>query len=218
MRLIFLGPPGSGKGTQSEFICKDFKIVQLSTGDLLRYHRKNGTELGKKAQEFMDKGELVPDDLIIEIIKNELNKEEYRNGFLLDGFPRTINQAEALDKLLAELNLNLDAVLVLNVPTEELITRLTARRTCPICGKTYHLIYNPPNKEGKCDLDGGELYQRSDDNEATVRNRLEVYEKQTKPLIDYYKSKGLAYFIDGVGKIEEIYSKINTILSNIRKQ
>jgi len=122
MRLIFLGPPGSGKGTQSEFICKDFHIVQLSTGDLLRYHRKNGTELGKKAQEFMDKGELVPDDLIIEIIRNELKKEEYSNGFLLDGFPRTITQAEALDKLLAELNLHLDAVLVLNVPTEELLS------------------------------------------------------------------------------------------------
>jgi adenylate kinase len=217
MRLIFLGPPGSGKGTQSEFICKDFHIVQLSTGDLLRYHRKNGTELGKKAQEFMDKGELVPDDLIIEIIRNELKKEEYSNGFLLDGFPRTITQAEALDKLLAELNLHLDAVLVLNVPTEELITRLTARRTCPICGKTYHLIYNPPKVDGKCDLDGGELYQRSDDNEETVRNRLEVYEKQTKPLIDYYQSKGLAYFIDGIGKIEDIYSKIKAILDSIKK-
>jgi adenylate kinase len=215
--LIFLGPPGSGKGTQSEFICKDFHIVQLSTGDLLRYHRKNGTELGKKAQEFMDKGELVPDDLIIEIIRNELKKEEYSNGFLLDGFPRTITQAEALDKLLAELNLHLDAVLVLNVPTEELITRLTARRTCPICGKTYHLIYNPPKVDGKCDLDGGELYQRSDDNEETVRNRLEVYEKQTKPLIDYYQSKGLAYFIDGIGKIEDIYSRIKAILDSIKK-
>jgi adenylate kinase len=217
MRLIFLGPPGSGKGTQSEFICKDFHIVQLSTGDLLRYHRKNGTELGKKAQEFMDKGELVPDDLIIEIIRNELKKEEYSNGFLLDGFPRTITQAEALDKLLAELNLHLDAVLVLNVPTEELITRLTARRTCPICGKTYHLIYNPPKVDGKCDLDGGELYQRSDDNEETVRNRLEVYEKLTKPLIDYYQSKGLAYFIDGIGKIEDIYSRIKAILDRIKK-
>jgi adenylate kinase len=217
MRLIFLGPPGSGKGTQSEFICKDFHIVQLSTGDLLRYHRKNGTELGKKAQEFMDKGELVPDDLIIEIIRNELKKKEYSNGFLLDGFPRTITQAEALDKLLAELNLHLDAVLVLNVPTEELITRLTARRTCPICGKTYHLIYNPPKVDGKCDLDGGELYQRSDDNEETVRNRLEVYEKQTKPLIDYYQSKGLAYFIDGIGKIEDIYSRLKAILDSIKK-
>jgi len=215
--LIFLGPPGSGKGTQSEFICKDFRIVQLSTGDLLRYHRKNGTELGKKAQEFMDKGELVPDDLIIEIIRNELKKKEYSNGFLLDGFPRTITQAEALDKLLAELNLHLDAVLVLNVPTEELITRLTARRTCPICGKTYHLIYNPPKVDGKCDLDGGELYQRSDDNEETVRNRLEVYEKQTKPLIDYYQSKGLAYFIDGIGKIEDIYSRLKAILDSIKK-
>lgn len=213
MRLIFLGPPGAGKGTQAEFICRDFHIKQLSTGDLLRFHRKEGTELGKKAQEFMDKGELVPDSLIIDMIKEELAKPEYSNGYLLDGFPRTIAQAEALDKLLEELGQKLDAVLVLEVPTEELVNRLTARRTCKICGKTYHLIYNPPKQEGICDLDGGELYQRTDDNEETVRNRLAVYEKQTKPLIEYYSKQGLAYFIDGLGKIEEIYQRIHQVLS-----
>lgn len=212
MRLIFLGPPGAGKGTQAEFICRDFNIKQLSTGDLLRFHRKEGTELGKKAQEFMDKGELVPDSLIIDMIKQELAKPEYQNGYLLDGFPRTIKQAEALDKLLDELGQKLNAVLVLEVPTEELITRLTARRTCRVCGKTYHLIFNPPKQEGICDVCGGELYQRPDDNEETVRNRLTVYENQTKPLIDYYDKKGLAFHIDGKGKIEEIYTIIKNIL------
>ncbi|MEJ5286392.1 MAG: Adenylate kinase [Candidatus Kapaibacterium sp.] len=214
MRLIFLGPPGAGKGTQAEFICRDFNIKQLSTGDLLRYHRKEGTELGKKAQEFMDKGELVPDSLIIDMIRSELKKPEYQNGYLLDGFPRTIAQAEAFDKLINELGQTLNAVLVLEVPTEELVTRLTARRTCRVCGKTYHLVYNPPKQEGICDVCGGELYQRSDDNEETVRNRLAVYEKQTKPLIEYYELKGLAYHIDGKGKIEDIYSRIKEILQN----
>ncbi|MGB9770807.1 MAG: adenylate kinase [Candidatus Kapaibacteriota bacterium] len=215
MRLIFLGPPGAGKGTQAEFICRDFNIKQLSTGDLLRAHRKQGTELGKKAQQFMDKGELVPDSLIIDMIKEELTKPDFKNGYLLDGFPRTIGQAKALENLLNELGQKLNAVLVLDVPTEEIVKRLTARRTCRICGKTYHLIFNPPRQDGVCDIDGGELYQRTDDNEETVRNRLAVYENQTKPLIDYYENKGLAIHINGSGEIEEIYNDIKKILTNL---
>ncbi|MGQ9818347.1 MAG: adenylate kinase [Candidatus Kapaibacteriales bacterium] len=212
MRLIFLGPPGAGKGTQSEFICRDFNIRQISTGDILRAHRNEGSVLGKRAQEFMDKGELVPDSIIIEMIHDELQKPEYQNGFLLDGFPRTIAQAEALDSLLNSLKTKLDYVLVLEVPSEELIKRLTARRTCRICGKTYHLITNPPKVDGKCDIDGGELYQRTDDNEETVRNRLTVYENQTKPLINYYSLFNLVHKIDGIGKIEDIYDRIKKVL------
>ncbi|MCX7879820.1 MAG: adenylate kinase [Ignavibacteria bacterium] len=217
MRLIFLGPPGAGKGTQSELICKDFGIKQISTGDLLRYHRIEGTELGKKAQFYMDKGELVPDEIIIEMIRNELRKTEYLDGFLLDGFPRTIPQAEALDKLLSDSGLKLDAVLVLIVPMEELVARLTARRVCPKCGKVYHLISNPPKNDNICDIDGIELYQRTDDTEETVRNRLNVYEQQTAPLIGYYENQGLAYKVDGNGKIEDIYKKIKDIILKILK-
>ncbi len=213
MRLIFLGPPGAGKGTQAEFICRDYGIRQLSTGDILRAHRKNGTPLGLKAQQFMDCGELVPDAIIIDMIREELQKPELKNGYLLDGFPRTIAQAEALDKLLEEMHQQLDAVLILDVPIEELVTRLTARRTCKVCGKTYHLIYNPPKVDGVCDLDGGELYQRSDDNEATVRNRLSVYENQTKPLIEYYRKKNIGKNINGLGKIDEIYQRIKEALN-----
>lgn len=213
MRIIFLGPPGAGKGTQSERICKDYNIVQLSTGDILRTNRKNGTELGKKAQSYMDSGALVPDELIIEMIKVELKNPSLANGYILDGFPRTVPQAEALDKLLAELGQKLDTVLVLEVPNEELLKRLTARRVCRICGKSYHLIYNPPKVEGICDSDGGELYQRDDDKEEPILNRLKVYEAQTKPLIDYYTAKNLVDKIDGVGEIESIYKQIQSVLN-----
>ncbi len=215
MKLIFLGPPGAGKGTQSEFICRDYGIKQISTGDLLRYHRKEGTDLGKKAKLYMDKGELVPDSLIIDMIKEELTKPEYSNGYLLDGFPRTLPQAEALDRLLRNLSQKLNAVLILDVPQDELIKRITERRICKICGKVYHLIYSPPKQNGICDLDGGELYQRSDDNEETVTRRLIVFENQTKPLIDYYHKHGLAYKILGVGKIDEIYKRIKEVLDSI---
>lgn len=212
MQLIFLGPPGAGKGTQAEKICKDYGIVQLSTGDILRANRKMGTELGKKAQQYMDAGELVPDSIIIDMIKQELAKPELKNGYILDGFPRTVPQAEALDKLLADMNQKLDTVLVLLVPNEELIKRLTARRTCRVCGKTYHLIYNPPKQDNICDLDGGELYQRDDDKEEPIRNRLVVYDNQTKPLIEYYSNKNIAEIIDGVGSIDEIYNRIKQVL------
>ncbi len=215
MKLIFLGPPGAGKGTQAEKICKDYDIVQLSTGDILRTNRKHGTELGKKAQSYMDAGELVPDQIIIDMIKEELKKPELNKGYILDGFPRTVPQAEELDKLMKEMGQNLDAVLILEVQNEELVRRLTSRRICRTCGKSYHLIYNPPKVEGVCNVDGGELYQRDDDKEEPIRNRLQVYENQTMPLIEYYISKNMAHKIDGIGKIKEIYSKIQEVLEKI---
>lgn len=215
MRLIFLGPPGAGKGTQAERICSTYGIIQLSTGDILRENRKNGTELGKLAQSYMDAGELVPDNIIIDMIKVELQKPELRNGYLLDGFPRTINQAIALDNLLEEMEQKLDAVLILDVPNDELIKRLTARRTCKSCGKSYHLIFNPPAKENICDVCGGELFQRDDDKEEPIMNRLKVYENQTKPLINYYTEKSIAKYINGVGEIDEIFTRIKDILDKV---
>ena len=212
MKLIFIGPPGAGKGTQAERICKEYNTVQLSTGDILRMNRKLGTELGKKAQQYMAAGNLVPDEIIIGMLKDEIRKPEYVNGYILDGFPRTVKQAEALDVLLEELGDKLDSVLVLTVPAEDLISRLTARRTCRTCNKSYHLIFNPPKVDGICDLDQGELYQRDDDQEESIKNRLNVYEAQTKPLIDYYSTKGQVTMIDGVGEIDAIYSRIKSAL------
>lgn len=216
MKLIFLGPPGAGKGTQAENICALYGIRQLSTGDILRANRREGTPLGKKAQAYMDAGELVPDDVIIDMIKEEFNKPELESGYILDGFPRTVPQAEALDGLLKSMGQKLDCVLVLNVPDQELINRLSNRRTCRTCGKSYHLIFNPPKKDGVCDLDGGELFQRDDDKESTIINRLKVYEAQTKPLINYYKSIGLSAEIDGTGRMDEIFTNIKSVLDKSR--
>jgi adenylate kinase len=194
-------------------MCADYGVVQLSTGDILRANRKAGTELGQKAQKFMDAGELVPDQIIIDMIKEELKKPELSKGYILDGFPRTVPQAQALDKLLEDMGQKLDTVLVLEVPNEELVKRLTARRVCRVCGKSYHLIFKPPLKEGICDQPcGGELYQRDDDKEGPIMNRLKVYEDQTFPLIDYYSSKNLANKIHGLGEIGDIYSRIKTVL------
>lgn len=216
MRMIFLGPPGAGKGTQAEKICRDHNIIQLSTGDILRANRKEGTELGQKAQKYMDAGELVPDQIIIDMIKEELKKPELGNGYILDGFPRTVPQAEALDKLLLDLWQKLNTVLVLEVPNEELVKRLTARRTCKSCGKSYHLKFNPPAKEDICDACGGNLYQRDDDKEGPIRNRLKVYEEQTFPLIDYYEKQDLARKINGVGGLDEVYSRISSVLEKVK--
>ena len=216
MKLIFLGPPGAGKGTQAEKICKEYKIVQLSTGDILRANRKHGTELGQKAQKYMDAGELVPDQVIIDMIKEELKKPDVAHGYILDGFPRTVPQAEALSALLENMEQKLDAVLVLEVPEEDLVKRLTARRTCRTCGKSYNLIYNPPKQEGICDLDSGELYQRDDDKEEPIRNRLKVYENQTKPLIEFYSARKLTVSIHGTGKIKEIHEKIKLHLDKFK--
>lgn len=212
MRIIFLGPPGAGKGTQAKQIVNDYGVVQLSTGDLLRENKKQGTELGHKAQLFMDRGELVPDDLILDMVEVELNKPALDNGYILDGFPRTVAQAEGLDKLLEKLGQKLDAVLVLDVPDEELVRRLTARRSCPSCGRIYNVLFNPPRLEGKCDDDGADLIQRSDDTEETALNRLEVYVKQTEPLIAYYKPSGLVKDINGLGAVDEIYARVKSLL------
>lgn len=213
MRLIFLGPPGAGKGTQSEKICREYGIVQLSTGDILRYNRKKGTPLGLLAQSYMNQGELVPDSIIIEMIKEELKDFKYQNGFILDGVPRTIPQAEALCDILPKMLQRLDVVLVLEVPTEELVHRLSARRTCKSCGKTYHLIFSPPDREDFCNEPcGGHLFQRDDDKEETIMNRLRVFENQTKPLVEFYTKRNLTYKINGLQPMDKVFSDIKQIL------
>jgi adenylate kinase len=212
MNIVFLGPPGAGKGTQAKILIERYGIPQISTGDMLREHRAKGTELGKKAQEYMDKGQLVPDEIILGMVKKRLSQPDCQKGFILDGFPRTVAQAEALDKLLSEMGKKLDFALALIVPDDLLVERLTGRRTCKICGMMYHIKYKPPKVEGKCDVCGGELYQRPDDNEETVRNRLKVYHEQTAPLIEYYKNKGILREIDGSKSIEEITQHLISIL------
>jgi len=212
MNIVFLGPPGAGKGTQAKILIERYGIPQVSTGDMLREHRAKGTELGKKAQECMDKGQLVPDEIILGMVKERLSQPDCQKGFILDGFPRTVAQAEALDKLLSEMGKKLDFALALIVPDDLLVERLTGRRTCKSCGMMYHIKYKPPKVEGKCDVCEGELYQRPDDNEETVRNRLKVYHEQTAPLIEYYKNKGILREIDGSKSIEEITQQLISIL------
>ncbi len=212
MNLIFLGPPGAGKGTQAKMLIERYSIPQISTGDILRAAVAEETDLGKKAKEYMEAGKLVPDEVVIGIIEQRLKQSDCEKGFILDGFPRTVAQAEALDKVLENMGSKIDHVLSLDVPAEELIKRLTGRRTCKNCGAMYHVIFKPPKSEGICDKCGGELYQRSDDNEETVKSRLNVYEQQTRPLIDFYNNKGLVGKIDGQGGIKEIFERIIKIL------
>jgi adenylate kinase len=212
MNLILLGPPGGGKGTQAKPLMERYKIPQISTGDILRDNLKRGTELGKQAKAFMDKGQLVPDEVVIGIIRNRLGAADCKPGFMLDGFPRTVPQAEALGKVLSDMSLKIDHVISIEVPDTELVKRLTGRRTCRSCGDGYHVMFKLPKKEGACDKCGGELYQRDDDNETTVRNRLEVYKKSTQPLIDYYQKKGLLRPIEGMGSIQDIFGRITKVL------
>ena len=208
LRTILLGPPGAGKGTQAAKIVEKYGIPHISTGDIFRENIKKGTELGKKAQEYMNRGELVPDDLVIEIATTRLLEDDCKNGFLLDGFPRTVYQAEKLDEFLAARDSKIDKVLDIAVEKEELITRLTGRRVCKACGASFHVVNIPPKKEGVCDFCGGELIQRADDNLETVTNRIDVYEAQTMPLIDYYEKAGNLVHIDGSTGLESVFADI----------
>ncbi|MEW6183692.1 MAG: adenylate kinase [Bacillota bacterium] len=210
MNLLIMGPPGAGKGTQSEVLVNELKIPHISTGDMLREAVKQGTEMGKKAKEFMDAGKLVPDSVIIGVVRDRL--AGCKEGFLLDGFPRTVPQAEALDESLKQLAIKLNGVININVPRERIVARLTGRRVCRSCGSTYHVLFNKPKDEGKCDKCSGELYQRSDDTEATVNNRLDVYEAQTQPLIDYYNKQGVVLDVNGDQQISGVLKDIMAAL------
>jgi len=212
MNLILLGPPGAGKGTQATRIIQKYDIPHISTGDIFRKNIKEGTALGKKAQEYMNKGELVPDDLVIEIATTRLLEDDCKEGFLLDGFPRTVYQAEKLDEFLTQHGRKIDKVLDIAVEKEELKIRLIGRRVCRNCGATFHVVNMPPAKEGVCDVCGGELYQRSDDTEATVENRIEVYNSQTMPLVDYYAGKGNIAHIDGAAGLDNVFTAIVNVL------
>ena len=212
MNLVLLGPPGAGKGTQAEKISAIYDIPAISTGDIFRENLKKGTELGLKAKEFMDRGELVPDQVVIDIVKDALAGPGSEKGFILDGFPRTVAQADALKEMLREMGRPLDHVLNISVPDRVVIERLTARRTCRSCGANYHLLFNPPEREGVCDQCGGELYRREDDSEETVTARLEEYRAKTQPLIDYYRREGLLRDVDGSAAMEEVLEAIRRIL------
>lgn len=206
--LVLIGPPGAGKGTQADLLEQGLGLKKISSGDLFREHLKNRTSLGRLAQQYMDRGELVPDDVTIGMIKDRISRPDCRNGAILDGFPRTLEQAQALDDMLASLGTRIQAVPLLTVPDEELIQRLTGRRVCQNCGASYHVTLNPPQQASVCDRCGGQLHQRSDDTEETVRNRLFVYYKQTSPLVGYYFAKGLLAKIDGTGSIEDVQGNL----------
>ncbi len=210
MRLVLLGPPGAGKGTQASAIVEKYNIPHISTGDIFRANIKEGTALGQEAKAYMDKGLLVPDELVVSIVKDRLLKDDCKEGFLLDGFPRTVGQAEALDSELDKMGIKLDRVININADPEILIERAVGRRICRECGATYHVKYNPPKVEGVCDKDGGELYQRDDDTEETVTTRINVYMEQTEPLIDYYKKQGLLMDVDGTKTIDEVFVDITS--------
>lgn len=212
MNLILMGLPGAGKGTQAEKIVEHFHIPHISTGDMFRSAIKEGTKMGLEAKSFMDQGLLVPDNVVIGIVKERLGKGDCEEGFLLDGFPRTTAQAEALDNMLTELNKKIDFVININVDKDLLLERLTGRRICKDCGATYHLVNNPPSKDGVCDKCGGELYQRDDDKEETVATRLDVNIRQSEPLLKYYGEKDVLRTVDGDQEIDAVFSSIEKIL------
>lgn len=214
MRIVFLGPPGSGKGTQAQVVARTLGISQISTGDLLREAVDNGTPAGSKAREYMEKGALVPDSIVVDIVREALSEKDQ---YILDGFPRNLEQAKTLDHILREMNLPLDAVMNIDVPLEKLVERLSGRLTCPKCNAIYHVLYNPPRQKGLCDTCGKELYQRADDTPKAITHRFETYKKQTAPLIQYYKDKGILITIDGTKSIDEISADIKKIITRIEK-
>ncbi len=210
MNLILLGPPGAGKGTQAKILAKKFEIPQISTGDILRGAVKEQTPMGIKAKGYMDAGALVPDEVVVGIVEERLARPDCAGGFILDGFPRTVGQADALKRTLAGMGKTIEHVISITIDKEELLGRITGRRTCRLCGKGYHLLFDPPKRNGACDECGGELFQRDDDKEETMRNRLDVYEKQTAPLIAYYAHESLLRTICGTGSIEDIQQNLLT--------
>jgi len=213
MNIILLGPPGAGKGTQAKMLIDKYRMPQISTGDILRAAVKEGTPLGKEAKSFMDKGQLVPDSVVIGIVEERIQQPDCQRGYMLDGFPRTVPQAEALDEMLKKRKSKIDHVVSIEVGRDELVKRLTGRRTCRECGEGFHIHSKPPKKAGKCDKCGAELYQRDDDNEKTVTARLQVYENQTFPLIEYYKKQGKVKPVDGLGEMKTIFERITKVLS-----
>lgn len=212
MRMILLGPPGAGKGTQAKMLTEKYQIPQISTGDILRQAVKDCTSIGQEAKSYMDRGVLVPDQVVIRVIQDRLGKPDCTRGYILDGFPRTVAQAEALGDTLARMGSTLDHVLSIKVEAEELVRRLSGRRTCRSCGEAYHLLYSAPRKDGVCDKCGAALYQRDDDKEETIKRRLQVYQSETAPLISYYQDRGLLREIAGQGEIGEIFERICRVL------
>ncbi|MCM3387713.1 adenylate kinase [Ureibacillus chungkukjangi] len=212
MNIVLMGLPGAGKGTQADKIIEKYEIPHISTGDMFRAAIGAGTELGLEAKSFMDQGALVPDEVTIGIVRERLAQKDCEKGFLLDGFPRTVPQAEALDSILDELGKKIDHTINIQVEKDELVARLSGRRICKTCGTSYHVIFNPPKVEGKCDKDGGELYTRADDNPDTVANRLEVNMNQAQPLLDFYESKGVLTNIDGQQDIEKVFADLDALL------
>jgi adenylate kinase len=216
LNLILFGPPGAGKGTQADRLRIDFRLPFISTGDMLRANVKDGTELGVKAKNFMDKGELVPDELIVAMARERLSEPDAQDGFILDGFPRTIEQAKALDRQLEELRRRVTAAILVDTPDEAVVRRLSGRRVCVKAGHNYHVEFDPPKREGVCDQDGSRLIQRDDDKPDVIRNRLEVYHEQTEPLIDYYDQRGLMRRIDGTRSPDEVHDHIRAVIATLR--
>jgi adenylate kinase len=216
MNIVLLGPPGAGKGTQAKMLAEKYSIPHISAGDILRENVEIKTPVGLKAKKYMEKGELVPDKILISLIQEKLLQPGSRKGFLLDGFPRTISQANALQGMLRKMNKKLDIVLNISVEDEELVARLSGRRMCA-CGASYHIDFNPPEKEGICNYCGGKLFQREDDREEAIRNRLKIYKEMTQPLIEYYNHKGLLRTINGTGDIQKIFQELTKALNGVER-